>query len=374
MLDAVVIGGGPVGMLIAGRLHRAGVDVTVLEQRAEAAPGSRAIGVHAPVLAALEECGVTERLLADALRVGRGEARSHGRVLGTVRFDRLSTRFPFVATLPQSTTEAVLAADAPTVRRGTTVTGVRSEGDRVRIDVDGAEPVLARIAIVAAGVRARDLVFRRDALRVRQYPDRYLMTDLTAPGPPVAVVHLDGGGVLESFPLPDGRRRFVAWDPDAAAGAPEERASRMRAALDQRGEHEAAAALLHASAFRVRRAVAPSLVRGGVIVIGDTAHEVSPIGGQGMNLGLLDAATLAPIVTEWLRSGRRPDAELRRWERDRIASARTAARIAALNTKLGRPQGPTGAALRRAALRLLLATPAEGALARAYAMGLDRAA
>lgn len=370
--DAIVIGAGPVGMLVAGRLHRSGLDVAVLERRPEAAPGSRAIGVHAPVLAALEASGVTERLLAQALRVTRGEARSSGRLLGTVRFDRLSTRFPFVATLPQSATEAVLAADAPSIRRGAAVTAVRNEGDRVRVDVDGGS-LLARVAIVAAGTRARDLVFRPGRPRVHEYADRYLMADLTAPGAPVAVVHLDDDGVLESFPLPEGRRRFVAWDDSPAVDDADARTARLRAALERRGEHEAASTLQHASAFRVRNAVAPSLVRGGVIAIGDTAHEVSPIGGQGMNLGLLDAATLAPIVTAWLRSGRRPDAQLRCWERDRIASARTAARLAALNTALGRPLSPSADALRRAALRGVLGSPAGAVAARAYAMGFDRA-
>ena len=66
--------------------------------------------MHAPVLAALERSGITERLLEKALRVPRGEARSGDHVLGVVRFDRLSTRFPFVATLPQAETEAVLGA------------------------------------------------------------------------------------------------------------------------------------------------------------------------------------------------------------------------------------------------------------------------
>ncbi|GMA29557.1 FAD-dependent oxidoreductase [Arenivirga flava] len=373
MHDVIVIGGGPVGMLAAGRLHRAGLDVVVLERRAEAAPGSRAIGIHAPVLAALESSGLTERLLDGALRVDRGEARSGGRLLGTVRFDRLPTRFPFVATLPQSATEAALAADAPEVRRSVAVTSVRNDGDRVRVETDG-EALLARVAIVAAGTRARDLVYRPGALRVRRYPDQYLMADLAAPGGPVAVVHLDGGGVLESFPLPDGRRRFVAWDASPTDDAPDARTERMRVALDQRGERTAAAGLELATAFRVRRVVAPSLVRGGVIVIGDTAHEVSPIGGQGMNLGLLDAATLAPVVAAWLRSGRRPDAELARWERDRITSARTAARLATMNTALGRPLGQTADAWRRAVLGGVLRSPAGGVLAKAYAMGFDRAA
>lgn len=371
MHDVIVIGGGPVGMLAAGRLHRVGLDVLVLERRPEAAPGSRAIGIHAPVLAALEPSGLTERLLAGALRVDRGEARSGGRLLGTVRFDRLRARFPFVATLPQSATEAVLAADAPVVRRGVEVTAVRAEGDRVRVHA-GEETLLGRVAIVAAGVHARGLAYRDGAVPVREYPDRYLMADFTAPGPPVAVVHLDGGGVLESFPLPGGRRRFVTWDA-APGGDAASRADRLRTALERRGEHQAASALEEAWGFRVRRAVAPAMVRGRVLVIGDTAHEVSPIGGQGMNLGLLDAVTLAPVVAAWLRGGRRPDAELARWERDRIASARTAARLAAVNTALGRPHSPATGALRRAALRSLLGTPAAGAAAHAYAMGHDRA-
>lgn len=373
MHDVVIVGAGPVGMLLAGRLHRAGLDVVVLERRPEASPGSRAIGLHAPVLAALEASGVTERLLADALRVERGEARSRGRLLGEVRFDRLPTRFPFVATLPQSATEAVLAVDAPAVRRGVDVTAVRPEGGRARVFANGTDPLLARVAVVAAGVGSRGLVFRDHGVGVREYPDRYLMADLTAPGGPVAVVHLDDGGVLESFPMPGGRRRFVAWD----AGDdddPTARTERLRVALERRGESDAAAELASASAFRVRRAVASGLVHGALVVIGDTAHEVSPIGGQGMNLGLLDAATLAPLVTEWVRTGRRPDSDLTRWERGRIASARTAARLAAMNTSLGRPLGPTGDALRRAALRVALGTPAGRVVAHAYAMGLDRAA
>ena len=50
------------------------------------------------------------------------------------------------------------------------------------------------------------------------------------------------------------------------------------------------------SAFGVRARLARRLVSGRVALIGDAAHEISPIGGQGMNLGWLDAAALAPII------------------------------------------------------------------------------
>jgi 2-polyprenyl-6-methoxyphenol hydroxylase-like FAD-dependent oxidoreductase len=376
MPEVVVVGAGPVGLLLGALLHHDGVEASVLERRPTPGGGSRAIGVHAPVLAALEPSGTTERLLAGAVRVGRGEARRGTRLLGTVRFDRLHARFPFVATLPQPETEIALAGDAPPVERGVDVLSVRREGERMRVRVRGAHgerDILARIVVVASGAAGRVLAYRPGPARALVYPDRYLMSDTAVErDDPTAVVRLDRGGVLESFPLPGARRRYVAWDPAPDDDAPDARLARLRDALDAAGEKDAASRVAAASGFRVRRFVAPRLRRGGLLVVGDAAHEVSPIGGQGMNLGLLDAATLAPHVVEWVRRGASPDAALARWERRRVASARTAAMLATLNTSLGRPLGPRADAARGFGLRLALSPPTGMLFAHAYAMGFDR--
>lgn len=375
--DVVVIGAGPVGLLVSGELARRGLDVELLDRRWEAGAGSRAIGVHAPVLAALESVGITEQLLAEAVRVSRGEARSGGRTLGVVHFDRLSTRFPFVATLPQAASESVFARAAPQPLWGAKATALRPRPDLVRVlaTIQGRPIELAaRLVVVAAGAGGRDLVYRSGAVRGRKYRDRYLMTDATT-GPraddELAVVHLDRSGVLESFPLPGGRRRFVAWDRSPATDSPDARVARLRRALRARGEVDAAEHVDDATAFGVRRFVAPRLRNDRVFVIGDAAHEVSPIGGQGMNLGLLDATGLAPLLAKWLRTGRSPDHDLRAWELRRVASAERAARLAAVNTGLGRPRGMMTDAARRVAMRAALSAPTRGVLARAYAMGFD---
>lgn len=405
--DVVIVGGGPVGVLLAAELARHGVSAAVIERRradaaseadpAAAALRTRAVGVHATTLAAMEPSGATDRLLAHARRVHEGEARRAGRTLGVVRFDRLRTRHPYVATLPQPETEAAVAetaADwgAPAPDRGVAVTALAPHGDRVDVRLADGTARAARIVVVAGGVRARGLLPL--AARMRRYPDRYLMTDCTDNGPDGdrAVVHLDARGVLESFPLPAGRRRYVAWVGPGDDGAP---ADRLREAVATRTASDAAASAVgDATAFGVARSGLAAMRSGRLIAIGDTAHEVSPIGGQGMNLGLIDAVTLAPLLARWVRAesrasgrairstapgagvgaGRSPATvpadvagPLAAWERARLAAASRAGRIAGVNTALGRPARPVAVAGVRAAL----ATPAAGLLARAYAMGFD---
>jgi len=388
MIDVAIVGAGPVGTLLAAECARHGIAAIAFEGRADVGGGSRAVGVHATALAAMEASGATDRLLASALRVRIGEARRRGRSLGEVRFDRLRARHPYVATLPQSATESALAETArawgaPPPRRGWRVGALTERDDAVEVQlergkgdggVDGGdhETALARIVVIAGGLRARGLM--PGAVRGRRYPDRYLMTDCDdASGDgDRAVVHLDGAGVLESFPLPDARRRYVAWMPvpPTGAGDRDADAARLRAAVAERtGSDAAADRISEATGFGVARSRLQAMRAGRIIAIGDTAHEVSPIGGQGMNLGLLDAATLAPLLARWSRESG-PPAALDAWERDRLRAADRAGRIAAINTMLGRPARP-GAAT---AVRVALHTPAARVLAHAYGMGFDPAA
>lgn len=374
-MRVVIVGAGPVGTLLAAELARLGVEHVTLEARAVPGTGFRAIGIHSASLHAMSPSGATDRILEECLRVREGEARIGGRTLTTIRFDRARTgslaSFPFVATLPQAATEAAIAATAAShgavaPQRGTRVTQVIDDGPSCRVVTDRGD-VHGDVVVIAAGSRSRAISdLTRDGRR-RAYPDRYVMADVrddTDEGPR-AIVHLHRDGVLESFPLPGGLRRFVAWHRPLPAQTPLDGAAALRAALTVRAG-VAGDAVSTATAFGVGRFLVRRMHRGRVFAIGDAAHEVSPIGGQGLNLGLIDAATLAPLLAEWNRSGQQPP-QLAAWERRRRAAARTASRIAALNTLAGRGHGAVGGAVREGAVRI---APAE-LLARAYGMGLD---
>ena len=396
MRDVLVVGAGAAGLALAARLLESGLDVVVWERRRSPAGHSRAIGIHAPALEALPQ-GVSEQIVAEAVLVRRGVARTRAGVLGVVPFDRVSTRYPFVATLPQARTEAILtagvAALSPScVLRGVTLTGLSQRADAVTVvgtlgarDGDGDEVCrvveeTARFVVVADGARSRGRDLLGVAAPVREHPDTYVMGDVpdgTGAGD-AAVIHLARDGVVESFPLPGGLRRWVVHTPALVA---EPSAGLLAALVRERTaiRIDADGASM-VSAFAVRRRLAESSVRGRAVLLGDAAHEISPIGGQGMNLGWLDGAGLAPILTAGVTkgaSGGTGDTDgtdgawvgpLAAWDVSRRRRARWAARQGELNMALGRPVVGAAAVLRDTALAAVLRSPARHPLAAVYAM------
>lgn len=354
--DVIVTGGGPVGTLLACLLAQRGFDVLLCERRRGPDLRSRAIGIHPPGLAALDAAGVGEAVREEAVMLDGGEVLSRGRVLARVPFRGSRA----VLTLPQHRTQALLAtrlaAAGASVRRGAAVTGFTDEGRHavVRIaDGDAERDATASLLVAADGVRSA--LRSAGGIPWRSLPGRarYAMADLPGRGEDlVARLHCEPAGLVESFPLPGGWRRWVVRE---RPGASLRSASAFLAEIQARlGAAPDMPSGIPTSRFGVAQHRAERMVRGRLVLVGDAAHETSPIGGQGMNLGWVDAMRLADALArprdDWPTG-------LRRYERDGLRAARLAQRRAAFYMAMGTPVTGARLAARETLIRMLGSPP-----------------
>lgn len=348
--EALVVGGGPVGLFLALSLLHEGVDVRVIERAEQPRAGSRSIGVHPPSIELFDEMGLSDRLIERGVRVRRGRAFGADGALGVVDFSACPAPHRYVLAVPQDETERVLREALSDRAPGALTVGearsVQQDGRTVTVGIRAAgRDVASRAAVVIGCDGKRSAV--RAALDIpfdgATYPGTYAMADFpdeTALGDDAAI-YLDRAGLVESFPLPHRVRRWVARVGDdmatPAAGA-DETVAALAARVGRRcGASLDVARASRPSLFRAERRLARTLSAGRVALAGDAAHVVSPIGGQGMNLGWMGARLLASDLATALRRGGSVQDVLTANGSVRKRVARAAARRAELNMWLGRP-------------------------------------
>ncbi len=375
----VIVGAGPVGLLLANLLGLRGIRTTVLERSVSIPPGSRAIGVMPPSLEILNEAGLVAPFLTAGRTVRRAVVHGTGGApLGTLQFARVHPDFPYVLAIPQVATLEILEANLTkypcvTVQRGSDVVGVESDrSGPVQVTIAGGGTVTGNFCVVAAGVRSGAVAGVEIPRRGGNYNRHFLMADFEDESGLGDDAHLwfTRSGAVESFPLPGGRRRWIvqldSGTPNGQSTPALTRLVHQRSGYDLTG-----AAPLWESSFSPSWSLADRFHRDGQIFLaGDAAHTMSPIGGQGMNTGFADARHLAAVLEgSHGNSGAAADREaVARYQRFRQRAATIATGRAAAGMAVGTLTGPVASALRSGVIAAALNSPLRGSLARHFAM------
>ncbi|MBQ0904371.1 FAD-dependent oxidoreductase [Micromonospora sp. U21] len=358
--DVLVVGAGPTGLATALTLARRGVEVAVVDQLGSPPVTSRAAVVHAYTLEVLDRIGAAAPLVAQGVRAPRFTVRDRDRVLLSVPFHQLPSRFPYALMVSQSVTEAVLTerlADVGVqVRRPCRLTGLSRTADGVVAQVDGAG-VRARFVVGADGLHSTVRQLAGIGFTGPSDEESFVLADArvrsTLPRDEAALF-LARSGPLIWAPLPDGVVRLVAAVPAAPA---EPDAAYLQALLDERGparRPDRVTEVLWGSRFRVHHRIADTFRAGPVLLAGDAGHVHSPAGGQGMNLGICDAVALGTALADVLGGG--PETLLDEYTARQRPMAEDVLRFAAGLTRLA-TLSPARRPVRDVLLRLLGALP-----------------
>jgi len=324
----VIAGGGPTGLMLAGELALAGVDVAVVERRtSQELIGSRAGGLHARTLEVLDQRGIVERFLA------RGQkAQTIGFAGVSLSIADFPTRHPYGLGLWQNHIERILAewvGELPvTMVRGRDVTGLNQDSDGVDIALSDGGALRAQYLVGCDGGRSLIRKVAGIAFPGWDPTTSALLAEAELTEQPELGVHRNARGIhafgREKYEIRDGKIIFADDGPirimvtEAEVGATTEptlkdlSAALVAACGTDYGAHSPTwisrftDTTRQAAAYRDRR----------VLLAGDAAHVHAPDGGQGLNTGMQDAVNLGWKLAQVVK-GISPDSLLDTYHAER---------------------------------------------------------
>ncbi len=350
----VIAGGGPTGLMLAGELALAGVDVAIVERRdGQDLPGSRAGGLHSRTIEVLDQRGIADRFLSE------GQVAQVGQFAGApLDISDFPTRHPYSLGLWQNHIERILASWvgelAVTIYRGREVTGFAQ--DETGVDVELSYGPSLRAEYLAGCDGGRSLVRKAAGIKFPGWDPTTsaLIAEVELAEEPEFGIRQDGLGThalgRAEYEIRDGEVVYADSGPVRVMLTEEHVGSTTEPSLSDLSERLIAVygtdygvhsptwisrftdMTRQAAAYRERR----------VLLAGDAAHVHSPDGAQGLQTGVGDAVNLGWKLAQVVH-GASPESLLDTYHAERHPVAARVLRTTMAHVALRRPDERTEA-------------------------------
>lgn len=313
--DVIVAGAGPVGLLTALKLARAGVRVTVVEALPHIGQWPRALVYHPPTVEALDKLGLLDDMKAVGVTKKDYQWRSvDGDILLKLDMSAIEDKTPYAYNLhlgqhvlADIVMKHLLREPGVEIRWNAKVVEVAQTGDKVQVTVEtpeGPQTLQASWLVGADGASSGVRKAIGEVFRGVTWPERFVVTnvytDYEAYGYAKANFIVDPVDFAVLCQINNDGLWRVAFAEDSTL--PEETLMQRlpeRLARLIPGPYK----LDEMSPFRVHQRVADRFRVGRVLLAGDAAHANSPIGGLGLTGGLLDAVALGDALASVIAAG-----------------------------------------------------------------------
>ncbi|RJS23222.1 hypothetical protein DRW03_13000 [Corallococcus sp. H22C18031201] len=331
----VISGGGPTGLMLAAELALARVDVLIVERRAgQEVVGTRSRGLHARSLEVLDQRGVVERFTSQGQAVQNvafGQApldlsdfptrHNHGLALVQERFERILAEWVGELAVPMA--------------RGCEVTGFAQDDTGVDVTLSDGRVVRAKYLVGCDG--GRSLIRKAAGIAFPGWDASisYLIAEVEMTGTPTFGIRRDEKGTFAMGKLEDGRVGVVLREEQVCTADAPTLETLRQGLIALYGTDYGLQRATYLSRFTDMTRQAASYRNGRVLLAGDAAHVHSPMGGQGLNLGVQDAVNLGWKLAQVVR-GVSPDDLLDTYQAERHPIAARALRKTLAQTALSR--------------------------------------
>jgi 2-polyprenyl-6-methoxyphenol hydroxylase-like FAD-dependent oxidoreductase len=289
----VIAGGGPTGLMLAGELALARVDVAIVERReSQELAGSRAGGLHARTIEVLDQRGIAERFLS------QGQAgQVAGFALNPLDISDFPSRHNYGLALWQNRIELILAEWvgelAVPIYRGREVAGFAQDANGVDVEISDGSTLRAQYLVGCDG--GRSVIRKKAGIDFPGWDPSvsYLIAEVEMAEEPAWGVRGDAKGTYAIGKLDDGKRaRAVLREEQVKQGEEPTMDDLREALIALYGTDYGLRSATWISRFTDMTRQAASYRERRVLLAGDAAHVHAPNGGQGLNIGVQDAVNL----------------------------------------------------------------------------------